>query len=55
MKKDKYYINAYNNPSQFNIEGFKDKENLSSMQNSILKGVTDAFKDRENGTYKFKN
>lgn len=55
MKKDKYYINAYNNPSQFNIEGFKDKENLSNTQNSILKGVTDSFKDRENGTYKFKN
>jgi len=54
MKNDKYYIQAYNNPSQFNIEGFKDKEILSSMQKSILKGVTDAFKDRENGIYNFK-
>lgn len=55
MKKDKYYINAYNNPGQFNIEGFKDKPELSNTQKSILAGVTDAFKDRQNGTYKFKS
>jgi hypothetical protein len=55
MKINKYYRDAYNNPSQFNIEGFKGKENLTEVQKNVLNGVTDAYKDRQNKVYKFKS
>lgn len=49
-KLNKYYRIAYNNPKQFsninlNIE--------SEVTKQIVAGVTDAAKDKQNGTYKF--
>lgn len=52
-KINKYYKNAYNNPGQYKVEDFKETETLTEVQKQVLKGVTDAIKDKQNGTYKF--
>lgn len=50
-KKSKYYRDAYNNPGQYDLS----KLNANSpIVKDIAEGVTDAAKDRANGTYKFK-
>ena len=54
-KVNKYYRDAYNNPSQYKTElllaNITDKNR--EVVNNIIQGVTDAYRDRQLGTYKF--
>ncbi len=55
-KINKYYREAYNNPermSKIEIKETSDEKLLKYYEN-ISRGITDAFKDRENNTYKYK-
>ena len=51
-KYHKYYKQAYNNPSQFNLKVLESKDD--ELSKAIVFGVTNASTDRANGTYKFK-
>ena len=52
MKLNKYYKDAYNNPSQYNLDMIKAP--FTEVKIHIVKGVTDANMDRKKGTYKYK-
>jgi hypothetical protein len=49
-RNQRIYNNAYNNPSQYDIEGMKDCE----LTTVIINAITDRRRDEQNGTFKFK-
>ena len=59
LSKNKYYKQAYNNPSQYNfnevvekIETSEDQKTVSMFLNISI-GLKDAKKDKEENKYKF--
>ena len=47
----KLYNNAYNNPSQYDIDKMKD----GRLTNLVIQGITDRRKEEANGTFKYKS
>ena len=56
-KINKYYREAYNNPRRYDVAVLNARElsdSSAAARDQIVRGVTDAFRDIENGIYKFK-